>query len=231
MDAQGSSSPKAIKSDHNLTINGGNIKVNATGGDGAEGLEGKKDVLINGGNLILACYDDGINSSDGLSIKGGNIFITSWGNDGMDSNGYIYIHGGNILAVSTSYRQAGIDNDGKTFSITGGRLIFIGDNARMPFPNLSKQPTVIYKIDNPTRYVNLQDADGNNIFTVQSSNRFPMRIMFSWPELAIGKSYDINCVQSLDGGKETLGILSNPVFGSYTQNHFTISSPVTTLNP
>ena len=56
------SSPKSIKSQGDLTINGGNIKVNVTGvSEGSEGIESKSTITINDGVVEVYAYDDGIN--------------------------------------------------------------------------------------------------------------------------------------------------------------------------
>ena len=91
------SSPKGIKVDGNITINGGTITVSATGGEGAEGIESKIIMTINGGYVEVTSYDDALNSSSHMYLKGGYV------EEGLDANsegGYkVYIQSGANLMV------------------------------------------------------------------------------------------------------------------------------------
>ena len=85
LDSDQKSSPKGIKADGNVTINGGNIKVTTTG-NGAEGIESKNVLTINDGTIVVNSCDDAINSSSHMYIKGGDVTVVATDNDGLDSN-------------------------------------------------------------------------------------------------------------------------------------------------
>ena len=83
-------------------INGGAITItttatpredsSSTADDGVspEGIEGKRNVTITGGTIVLSTTDDAINvssTSGSLLISGGTIFAESSNNDAIDSNG------------------------------------------------------------------------------------------------------------------------------------------------
>lgn len=139
------SSPKGIKASGNVTVNGGEINV-ATTGNGGEGIESKDVLTINDGTIVVNSYDDAINSSSHMYIKGGDVTVVSSNNDGLDSNGNMYIQGGVIRAFGTSSPECGIDaneEDGYSVVFTGGTLLAVGGGNSVPSTSESTQPYVI----------------------------------------------------------------------------------------
>lgn len=138
------SSPKGMKADGNVAINGGTINVTTTG-NGAEGIESKAVLTINDGTIVVNAYDDAINSSSHMYIKGGDITVVASGNDGLDSNGNMYIQGGVIRAFGTTSPECGIDaNEEEGYSVifTGGTLLAVGGGNSVPSTSESTQPYV-----------------------------------------------------------------------------------------
>lgn len=134
LDSDMKSSPKGIKADGDIEINGGEINVITTG-NGAEGIESKSILTINNGDISVESTDDAINSSSHMYIKGGSITVVASGNDGLDSNGNLYIEGGYIMAFGASSPECGIDaneEDGYTVIFTGGTLLAVGGNNSVP---------------------------------------------------------------------------------------------------
>ena len=130
-----------MKADGNVTINGGNISVTTTG-NGAEGIESKAVLTVSDGTLVVNSYDDGLNSSSHMYIKGGDITVVASGNDGIDSNGNLYISGGVIRAFGTSAPECGIDaneEDGYSVIFTGGTLLAVGGGNSVPSTAASTQ--------------------------------------------------------------------------------------------
>ena len=117
-------SAKAIKVCGLATINGGTTTV-TTAASGAEGLESKTRIVINGGQHYFHCYDDCINSRGTITFEGGVTVCFSNGNDAVDSNagtgGAITIGNGVAFAYTTKGSpEEGFDCDNNSYiRITG----------------------------------------------------------------------------------------------------------------
>ncbi len=134
------SSPKGIKAglktqvDNSYTysggivINGGTIKVTTSGTNG-EGIESKDTLVINGGEIYVNAYDDGINSALDMTVNGGFIYSRATNNDGMDANGNFYINGGLVYAIGARSPELALDansEEQKKLYINGGVVIAVG---------------------------------------------------------------------------------------------------------
>ena len=122
------SSPKGIKVDGAITIQGGKITVTTTGA-GGEGIESKSTLDITGGEVTVNANDDAINSASTLTISGGYVYAHATNNDGIDANGNCYIKGGLVYAISASSPEVGIDANtegGYKLDVQGGTIVAIG---------------------------------------------------------------------------------------------------------
>ena len=119
-----SGSAKAIKVMGSIIINGGQSEV-TTATNGAEGIESKTSITINGGNHYYKAYDDGMNCAGPIKFAGGVTVVYSNGNDAVDSNygraGAVEIGNGCIVAyTSAGGPEEGLDCDNNSYiSITG----------------------------------------------------------------------------------------------------------------
>lgn len=125
----------AFYSKMSMNVNGGeentgvmNIKASN------EGLDSELHLTVNGGKINIESGNDGINTNaDGLSvatINGGDLNIKVTGEtgegDGIDSNGWLVINGGEVVAAACSdSADAGIDAD-MGIHINGGTVIASG---------------------------------------------------------------------------------------------------------
>ena len=100
-----------------------------------EGLDSELHLTINGGNINITSGNDGINANeDGVSVttvNGGTLTIDVDGatgeGDGIDSNGWLVINGGTVIAAACSNSQdAGIDSDNGIY-INGGTVVASGN--------------------------------------------------------------------------------------------------------
>ena len=181
-------SAKAVKVMGLVTIYDGETEI-YTSTDGAEGLESKYAINIEGGKHYFKCYDDCINCSKKTTgatgkiiFNGGVTVCYSTGNDAIDSNagttGAITIGNGAVMAYTTKGSpEEGFDCDNNSYiQITGnGYGISAGgtqggggwggtsstiSNANQGYALLSS--TVSYKAN--TVYT-LSDDNGNNLVT------------------------------------------------------------------
>ena len=99
-----------------------------------EGMDSELHLTVGGGNINIFSGNDGINTNeDGVSvttINGGNLKILVTGEtgegDGIDSNGWLVINGGTVIAAACSFSgDAGIDSD-MGIHINGGTVIATG---------------------------------------------------------------------------------------------------------
>ena len=116
-----SSSPKGIRAEGNITINGGTITVSATGGEGSEGIESKSIMYVKGGYIEITSYDDAINAGSHLYFTGGYTYAVATGNDAIDSNGNMYISGGKIFCCGS---EEGFDANSE-----GGYTVYVQSGA------------------------------------------------------------------------------------------------------
>ena len=108
----------------------GKLTINAEN----EGLGTELHLTINGGDITINSGNDGINTNeDGVSVttvNGGhltvNVLGTTGEGDGIDSNGWLVINGGTVIAAACGFSaDGGIDSD-MGIHVNGGTLMASG---------------------------------------------------------------------------------------------------------
>ena len=197
-------SPKAIKIMGIFYMYSGNLDV-STSSEGGEGIESKNTMYFDGGDVTAYCYDDCINCSGKIYIRGARVVCYSNGNDAIDSNanatGSLQITDGVCVAVSSKAgAEMGIDCDGNSrITISGGYIFSGGGNqggggSSGSAPGSASQGYywMTGKTLSSSYYYSLVDASGNNIFTV----KLPVSVsqnysLISAPNMTKGSSYSL----------------------------------------
>lgn len=190
-----------------LYIASGSISIPAC----YEGLEAVS-VTIDGGAIDIVPTDDGINASGRgsgavICINGGTIRIvnpTGRDADGLDSNGDIFINGGELLiSVNGSGGSTAIDygsENGGVCRISGGTVIACGGSAMLEAidPD-SPQAFLMYSASGAAGTdVSLAGADGTALLSATVPCAFSS-VIFNAPELRLGDS----CTVTVGGTAET----------------------------
>lgn len=203
----------AISSDITLTFEGeGTLKFES----GREGIEVKGDVIINSGNYIFNTDEDGINAcldrESIIEINGGNILVETNKDgpqgDGIDSNGYLYINGGNVYSFANpTTGDSGIDSDLGIF-INGGNVVATGNMYDM-IETESKQDFILIpfneKITEGTLVTVVNEKD-EPVIAFETERDYTI-LTISNPELRRG-TYSIYKGGTIEG-ESTNGLYSN----------------------
>jgi hypothetical protein len=143
-----------IHADGIFTLNGGNVSIS----NAVEGVEANI-VNVNGGDMYIKAYNDGLNATYGkydpvVNVTGGilNIMVSGGDVDGIDSNGSYIQEGGIVILRSKANDINGmvLDTIGD-INITGGTFIGVGsimdyaiDNKRLYDLSLSLDKGTYY---------------------------------------------------------------------------------------
>ena len=186
----------AFYSKKTMNVSGGKdgtgiLNINAQN----EGLDSELHLTINGGNININSGNDGINTNeDNISvttINGGSIKIAVNGStgegDGIDSNGWLVINGGTVIAEACSKSaDAGIDSD-KGIHINGGTVIATGH--MLDRIEDGGQTYAVFNFANEqdgTKDITLKNNTGEVIANYKGENSYSI-LIFSSPDLKAGE--------------------------------------------
>lgn len=151
-----------------------------------EGLDSELHLTINGGNINIVSGNDGINTNEDYisvtTVNGGNLNIRVDGStgegDGIDSNGWLVINGGTVIAEACSFSgDAGIDSD-MGIHINGGTVIATGN--MLDHISESEQNYAVFTFADRQgggETITLKDADGNDVISCAPENGFTYLIL------------------------------------------------------
>lgn len=179
----------AFYSKRSMTIDGeGTLNIDAEN----EGLDSELHLTINGGNINIKSGNDGINTNEDnvsvTTINGGVLTIEVTGEtgegDGIDSNGWLVINGGTVMASACATSgDAGIDSD-KGIHVNGGTVIASGN--MLDRLEEGGQNFVVFNFSNKEdgSPVTLKKAE-EEVFSYTTNNAYSV-LVYSSPELSEG---------------------------------------------
>jgi hypothetical protein len=187
---------------------------------GAEGIEGKKGVVFNGGKVDVLATDDAVNANATIEFNGAHVIARSTTNDAVDSNpktGFFMPFGGNnntnsqvadtaiVVRGGTVYAwsqvgspEEGLDCDFSPIVIEGGTVFSVGggmgEMPSVPTNATAKQPTVLLIGLNITKDepITICNANGKCIdtITIPFSLRRSASLVTS-PAFKLGNTYTV----------------------------------------
>lgn len=186
-----------------------------------EGLESNLHLTINGGTVNIQSQDDGLNSNeDGVSvttINGGSLHIVAGlgeEGDGVDSNGYLVINGGTVIAAANPASDSGLDSDMGSY-VNGGYVVATGSTMDWAESD-SDQVTMNLQFaasQDADEAIIVTDTEGTVLFaydpdkdeTTGSNNRGYQGAIISCPAFAVGDTCHVYVGGDVEG-EETNGL-------------------------
>ncbi|HIY21999.1 MAG TPA: S-layer homology domain-containing protein [Candidatus Flavonifractor merdigallinarum] len=182
---------------------------------GYEGLDTELHLTFNGGNVHIVSQDDGINvNEDGVSVvtvNGGSLHIVGGvgsEGDGIDSNGFLVINGGVVIATASPAADSGLDSDGGSY-INGGYVVATGSTMdwaesdsnqvtmNLQFSSMQSSDEAILVTDLEGKVVFAYDPDQDE--TTGSHIRSYQGAVISCPQFAVGETYHVYVGGDVEG--------------------------------
>lgn len=197
-----------IHADGEAVVHSGEIIISKS----YEGIEGQT-VEITGGNIQILSADDGLNASSGngqnhtaggqreepfasdedcvVQISGGNIVINASG-DGIDSNGNLYVSGGETYVYGPENDGNGALDYAGEAEITGGVFAASGASGMAQnFGESSSQGAMLATLQEWAEgTAALTDSSGAEVFSCTPEKKYNS-ILISTPDIQEGETYTL----------------------------------------
>lgn len=179
-----------------------------------EALEGQTIEII-GGNLDVTSSDDGLNAAGGndqsgfggfggnmrpdafasdsnswIKIRGGILHVNASG-DGIDSNGALYVSGGETYVSGPTNSGNGALDYGSSAEITGGKFIAVGAvGMSAGFTSATQGAVMITAQGGADVPITVNNSKGEEIFSYTPKKNYSS-IVLSHPEIEKGEKYRV----------------------------------------
>ncbi len=214
-----------LHSDAGVIINDGNVNIT----ESYEGIEGIT-IDIKGGVITLCASDDGLNAAGGndqsgfggkmgrdqfasdpdcyISISGGVLMVDASG-DGIDSNGNLYMQGGECYVSGPTNSGNGFLDYGGTATVSGGILIATGTaGMAQNFGQSSSQGAILINVGSTSGTVSVLDESGKTLASFTPTKTYQC-VLLTAPEIVQGKTYTVKT----PNGEQTVEMTST-IYGS-----------------
>ena len=209
-----------------ILINDGIIKVNNSGW---KGLKSAENLAIHGGKIeVESLNDHGISANGNIVITGGEIYCSSGKNGTVSNEGSIVITGGLFVLSATK----SVFEYAKSFSITGGTALGVGNASIVPITSECRQQTVVWDASKfmSGQLISFKSSDNSEVLTFKFPKAYSgsMTLIYTSPLLQTNTNYAIYKGGSVSGGSDFHGLYSGAVSsGGTVVATFTTSSMVT----
>ena len=232
----------AFYSKQSININGGDLNTGKLYIEAEnEGLCSELHLTVNGGNIYINAQDDGINTNEDrisvTTVNGGYLYVNGGlgeEGDGIDSNGYITVNGGTVFAVANGRTgDGGIDAD-CDITVNGGTLMAFGSrNESISENSLQNCMELSFNLTRTAdKGIAITAPDGNTVIEAICEREFSYA-SFSSPKLEQNTEYTV----TLDGTKQSYTAMSidfdiNPgIIGGGRSDKIVINNPIITELP
>ncbi len=192
-----------------------------------EGIEGKTDLTINSGYLVINTTDDALNAGNSVVINDGYCYCASSSNDAIDSNGKLTIAGGVTVAIGGGSPEGPFDCDQNTFLISGGTVVGIGGTTSRLAPT---QNTVVLGGVAAGSTMSIKASDGTAAFSYMVPQTCATMVLSS-PNIKTGTRYTVYTGGTVTAANVFRGLYLGSLgyTGGTAGSAFTVSSSVTKL--
>ena len=159
-----------------------------------EGLDSELHLTVNGGNINIVSGNDGVNTNEDnvsvMAVNGGTLTIRVTGEtgegDGIDSNGWLVINGGTVIAASCAdSADSGLDADLGVY-INGGTVVASGNmNERIEDGGQNYAMFSFASVQSGGTSCMLKDAGGQTVGAWTPANDYTC-LVISTPTLEAG---------------------------------------------
>ncbi|MBN2794095.1 MAG: carbohydrate-binding domain-containing protein [Clostridia bacterium] len=169
-----------------IVINDGLIYVNASD-DGVNATDGSGEAFGHPQMEMGGTYDWG------LHINGGQLTLNSYG-DGLDSNGSVWMTGGIVIVSGPIDNGNGSLDYNGTFEMTGGYLVASGSSGMFQDQGSTSSINSIAigfdtSISEGTT-IEILDSEGNSLLTYVPAKSFTS-VLFATPDLINGETFQV----------------------------------------
>jgi hypothetical protein len=187
-------------------------------------------IEINGGDISVLAFDDGINVSGGndqsamggrdnfsnvntgnrkLVINGGKLYVNADG-DGLDANGSIELNNGEVIVPGTTSNGNGALDYDSSFTVNGGSMIYYGATGMWQNPsNSSKQYSICFGVSGKAGdEIVLKDSNGNAVASIKTEKTYGA-VAISNSSLKQGETYTLYINGTASGSQTISSIVTS----------------------